>query len=75
MHTHRPAFEQWLRIGVEGDKLKQGAAQPRKLDEQHAATLNKVTGYVEEQLITGDIDWKGKCSGHVSYLVAAHHVV
>ena len=42
----------------EGDK--QGAAQPRKHDEQHAAALDKVTDYVEEQLITGDTShWEG----------------
>ena len=40
---------------IEGEGDKQGAAQPRKHDEQHAAALDKVTDYVEEQLIVGDI--------------------
>ena len=54
----------------EGDK--QGAAQPRKHDEQHAAALDKVTDYVEEQLITGDI---GKVTQWSRELLVTAHVV
>ena len=51
-----------------GESDKQRAAQPRKHDEQHAAALDKVTDYVEEQLISLNIDWKGKCSGHTCHM-------
>ena len=44
-----------LQGDTEGDAEKQAAAHPRKHDEQHAAALDKVTDYVEEQLITGDV--------------------
>ena len=44
----------------DGESDKQRVAQPRKHDEQHAAALDKVTDYVEEQLISLNIDWKGK---------------
>ena len=42
----------------DGESDKQRAAQPRKHDEQHAAALDKVTDYVEEQLISLNINWK-----------------
>ena len=57
---------------IDGEGDKQGAAQPRKHDEQHAAALDKVTDYVEEQLITGDI---GKVIQWSRELILTEHVV